>query len=180
MPPKTIRVAGVSAGFKTDGAALTAKRNGRIEAATAGVRAGSDDPWQPLPPSRTQVTLSRSAYEQMRVAANAHVRSFEQVKASAVKPKPKPRPALAGPQAKGAPVAPSRLMKDEVTGELTYEGHPVRMGGGEAQVFTADGWMKVSAFEAAGLNTDDLLAAQAVMSVAPNGPTARRFHAGPS
>lgn len=110
--------------------------------------------------------------------ATAASRALGQLPAGAARsssPSRAPRTAASSTAARS-----SRLSTDEATGQLVYAGRfPVRMAGGEPAVFTADGWMHVAAFEAAGLGEDVLDEMMAAVQVLPDGPTGRAFHEGP-
>lgn len=79
-----------------------------------------------------------------------------------------------------AAAAPKTTSKPQIVtddgGNQTFKGYQVRTNAlGEPCVFTTSGWTQVSQ------NPSDeaMMVATAVMDIAPNGPTARAFRAGP-
>lgn len=83
--------------------------------------------------------------------------------------------------AQAAPRTSSAGLVTRDDGRMTFRGQPVAMGaGGEPCVFTTSGWMSVDAFERAGMPFEAIGAAAAVVRMAPSGPTAQAFRAGPT
>lgn len=139
---------------------------------------GGDGLFRSLEEGEETITLDRRGYEVMRTAANARIEDIAR----------RNRPRASGPQASGGrssarPRASSGgssavVETEAASGLMTYEGFPVRMSSGEPFVFTRSGWMKVDAFEASSLGTDELAAALA--ATAMMGSTARAYREGPS
>jgi hypothetical protein len=153
--------------------------NRQRELRPALVTTAGDDPdfWGALPAEQDEITFTRSQYDLIRVAANARIveigrRNRQAASAARASGRPGARVAAAS--------TPAAEVRTDEYGRMTYRGASVQMSSaGEPCVFTAQGWMQLSAFAASDADEDTLVTGKVLASMQGT-RSERLFREGPA